>query len=171
MRIGRGPALAVLPAFLTLFVPVKAGASSFGPVRQRVTLGDWRLTIATDRFSGERRCRLTTRKGRILYSHGTAAIRLSGAFNASEAAIRVDNGTPIRWRDLIPEVARLDPGFASDRAAWQLPIPAGMLKNARAVAVSPAFGKRARNYRIAGFGEAIERAVVLGCRPDTVLIR
>lgn len=171
MRIGRGPVLAVLPALLILFVPVKAGASSFGPVRQRVTLGDWRLTIATDRFSGERRCRLETRKGHFLYSRGTTAIRLSRLFNSSEAIIRIDGGAPIRWRDLIPEVARLDPGFASDLTGRQLPIPAEVLKNARVVAVSPAFGRRPRTYRIAGLGGAIERAVVLGCRPDTAFMR
>jgi hypothetical protein len=171
MRIGRGPVLAVLPALLILFVPVKAGASSFGPVRQRVMLGDWRLTIATDRFSGERRCRLATRKGNIAYSDGTATIRLSGVFNASEAVIRVDNGAPVRWRDLIPALARLDPGFASEGAARQLPIPAELVKYARAVAVSPAFGKRARTYRVAGFDVALERAAALGCRPDAAFVR
>ena len=154
-----------------LFVPVRAEASSFWLERQRVTLGDWRLTISTDRFSGERRCRLATGNGHILYSRGMATVRRPRVFNASKAVISVDNGVPTRWRDLIPELARLDPGFVSDRAERQLSIPAEMLKNARTVAVSPDIGKRARSYRIDGFGGAIERAVVLGCRPDTAFIR
>ena len=152
-------------------MPDRAEAYSYGPVRERVALGDWRLTIEADRFSGERRCRLAARKGYVGYSRGTLAIRLPGIFDRSEAIIRVDGGAPIRWRDLIPELAELDPGFAGNRDARLLTVPAELMKNARTVAVSPAFGKRAQTYRIAGLDAALEQAVALGCRPDAAFVR
>lgn len=136
-----------------------------------MVLGDWRLTIASDRFSGERRCRLGTRKGQVRYARGTVAVRLSRIFDPSETVIRVDGGIPVRWRDLIPELARLDPSFSIDSGSRQLLIPSGMVKNAQVVAVAPAFGKPPRAYRVAGLGEAMERAVAYGCRPDAAFVR
>ena len=165
MRIGRGAVLAISPALVGVFVSVAAKAAAFGPARARETIADWRLTVATDRFSGERRCRVSARRGAVVYSHGTIVIRLRRIFNPSEAMIRVDGGVPIRWRDLVPEIARLDPGFASDRDGRRMPLPAGLLKAGRVVAVSPGFGKRARAYRLGGLDKAMERAAALGCRP------
>jgi hypothetical protein len=136
-----------------------------------VAIGHWRLTVAADRFSGERRCRLVTRKGTATYSRGIVAVRLPRIANRSEAVIRVNGGAPTRWRDLIPELARLDPGFASDRDPRVLPVPAELLKDAPWVHISPAYGKRARAYRIAELDPALERAIALGCRPDAAFVR
>lgn len=171
MRSGRGTVLAVLLALVALFVPDRADAYRHGLARERMQLGDWRLTVAADRFSGERRCRLATRGGRVVYSRGIVAIRLRRIADLSEAVVRVDGGAPARWRDLIPELARLDPGFASDRDPRMLPVPAELVKGAQRVEVSPAFGKRARRYPIAGFGAVLERGIALGCRPDTAFVR
>lgn len=161
----------MLLALVLVFAPDRVGASSYGLARQRVSLGDWRLTVAADRFSGERSCRLATRKGTATYSRGIVTVRLPRIANRSETVIRVNGGAPKRWRDLIPELAQLDPGFASDRDPRMLPVPAGLLKDAPWVHISPAHGRRARAYRIAEFDSALERAIALGCRPDAAFVR
>lgn len=168
MRVGRGTVLAVLPALVVLFVADQSEAYSKG--HERVLLGDWRLTVTTDRFSGERHCRLATRRGSAVYGRGVVKVRLPRAFDPSQAVIRVDGGAPVRWRGLIFELARIDPGFASERDPQSLPVPAKLLKDAQLVEVSPAFGKRARRYRIAGSGAALERAAALGCRSDAAFV-
>lgn len=170
MRSGWGAVPAGLLALVLVFAPDRVDASSYGLARQRVSLGDWRLTVAADRFSGERRCRLAIRKGTATYSRGIVSIRLPRIVNLSEAVIRVNGGAPKRWRDLVPELARLDPGFASDRDPWTLPVPAELLKGAPWVHISPAYGKRARGFRVAEFDSALERAVALGCRPDAAFV-
>jgi hypothetical protein len=157
--------LVISPALVGVFVPVQATAASFQVARGRETVADWRLTVAIDRFSGERRCRVSSRRSAAFYSRSTIVIRLSRTFDPSEAMIRVDGGVPIRWRDLMPEIARLDPGFAGDREGRRMPLPVELLKAARVVAVSPGFGRRARAYRIGGLNAAMERAAALGCRP------
>lgn len=163
--------LAGLLALVVLFFPDTGEAHSYLSLRQRVAVGDWQLTVVVDRFSGERRCRLATRSGNALYRHGTIAIRLPGRSDRSQAVIRVNGGPPNRWRDLIPELARLDPGFAGDRDPGMLPVPSELLKGARSIYVSPGFGKRARAYRIAGFEAALVRGVTLGCHRDAAFVR
>lgn len=162
---------AVLLALVLVFVPGRGEAYAAGFLRQRASLGDWRLTVRTDRFSGERRCRLVTRRGNASYTRGIIAIRLSRVFDPSEAVLRADGGAAVRWRGLIPELARLDPGFASERDPRKLQIPAALMKDAQQVEVSPAFGKRARRYRIAGLDAALEQAVAFGCRSDAAFVR
>ncbi|MBB5712712.1 hypothetical protein [Sphingomonas xinjiangensis] len=164
MLIGKRAVLAFSPALVGLYVPAQASAA-FGPAHGPETIADWRLAVAADPFSGERRCRVWARRGAVAYSRGTIVIRLPRVFNPSEAMIHVDDGVPIRWRDLVPEIARLDPGFASDRDGRRMLVPAELLKGRRLVAVSADFGKRPRAYRIAGLYEVVERAAALGCRP------
>lgn len=171
MRGGRGAVPAVLLALVVLFVSDQGQAYSAGSSRQRVAVADWRLAATVDRFSGERRCRLATRRGSVLYSRGVVIIRLSRLSDFTEAVIRVDGSAPIRWRNLIPELARLDPGFAIDRDPGIMPVPAQLLNGAALIEVSPAFGKRARAFRVAGLDEALEHAATLGCRSDAAFVR
>ncbi|WP_448662646.1 hypothetical protein ACG3SL_18615 [Sphingomonas sp. CJ20] len=163
--------LAGLLALVVLFFPDTGEAHSYLSLRQRVAVGDWKLTVVVDRFSGERRCRLATRGGNALYRHGTIAIRLPRRSDHSQAVIRVNGGAPTRWRDLVPDLARVDPGFAGDRDPGMLPIPPELLKAAQSIYVSPGFGKRARAYRIAVFHAALDRAVTLGCHRTAAFVR
>ena len=170
MSVGRGVALAIMPALVVLVAPAKVLASSFGPVRERAVVGDWRLTVATDRFSGERRCRLASAAGNVVYRRGTPAIRLPRIPNSSDAVVRVDAGTPVRWRDLIPELVRRDPGVLSTRDPRWLSIPLARIEKARVVWISPGFGKRGRAYRTAGLDAALERAAAFGCGSDAAFV-
>lgn len=136
-----------------------------------MAFADWRLSIEGDRFSGAWRCQLTAGRGRVAYARDVVTIRLSGKVDMSEAFVRIDGGTPARWRDFLPKVAAIDPGFASDLDARTLSIPAALLRDAQSVAISPAFGKRVHTFRIAGLGSAVESAAARGCGPAAFLLR
>lgn len=159
--------LAVLPALAVLCSSAAVLARQSGLARDRTSIGDWHLTVTTDRFSGERRCAIARHRGNAWYARRLVVFDVGRAINPSDIVIRIDDGDAIRWRDIIPEVARLDPSFASNRNARWVPIPAAMIQGARVVAIAPSFGKKPRSFRVGRFGEMYDQAVELGCRTDT----
>jgi hypothetical protein len=146
-------------------LPTKVGAKQ--TITEKRNLGDWRLIVSIDRFSNERTCSLRSRNGRMVYVANAIGFRLGQDVDIVHAFFRVDEGEPHRWRDQLPELARLkvaidgrDMDRPTDDIVW-LPVP--LLQNARQVAIQGRPGKRARKFRLndfVGLKEAADRA---GC--------
>lgn len=169
MRFVKWAVPAVAPVLVFVALPARSAASDYAPARVHLSVGDWRLDIFSDRFSGEHRCRLTANRRALSYERGSVIVHLGGGYDATDTAVRVDSGSPVRWRDLIPQLARRDPGFVVDRQ--HLPLLSTLVKGARRLAVSPGFGRRPRIFRIGGFDEAMQQAAALGCRSDAAFVR
>ena len=92
---------AVIAAWL--LVPVSSLAARHGEVRhERTSLGEWRLDIARDRFSGAIACRLAARDHRALYRAQAVAFGVRDARDMDRAVYRIDGGPPRASRDDLP---------------------------------------------------------------------
>ncbi|MEJ7928199.1 hypothetical protein WG908_15740 [Sphingobium sp. AN641] len=130
--------------------------------------GSWQLDIRTDRFSGDVVCRL--RGKRLLYLSGAVGFRFGHRASVMDAWVRIDNGPAMRWRDQLPELARLrvpidgaDMDVPTDGIVW---LPAQLIDNAGIVAIQPVPGKGARSFDIAGFRELLAAGRRAGCDPE-----
>lgn len=110
---------------------------------------------------------MASRSGRVHYAGGAVGFRLPRHTEPGSVAIRLDAGPAARWRDLTPELARLDLPVArtaltrpADGPIW---VPAHLLLTATLLEVS--FGRRSAvtRFRVGGLGEAIAIAKSRGC--------
>lgn len=149
---------------------VDANARSSGVSGKRFSESAWQIFVETDRFSGARRCRLSLRKGKAVYGDGAIVFHLNRHINVSEATVKIDGDTALRWRDLIPDLAGGigDPLLVS--SSKHIPIPSHLIEGAREVAIAPAFGKRPRIFDVTGFDAALRSMVEAGCTPDDAFI-
>jgi hypothetical protein len=171
-----------MPAFLALCVGAAsaAGALPLLPrhppvVRHRTDVGDWRLDISRNPFSGDVACRLRDRHGRAFYRQGALGFRFRRSWDVAEAVYRVDGGTVRAARDDLPELIRIgtpiDTGGIANATEGVVWIPAARLARANAVAVQPRPDRAVRIFRFRGFRGLYELAVARGCTPDSRFVR
>jgi hypothetical protein len=168
-----GAAALLCSIFAAAILPTKVGAKQI--TTEKRNLGDWRLIVSIDRFSNERTCSLRSRNSRMVYVANVIGFRLGQDVDIVHAFFRVDDGEPHRWRDQLPELARLkvaidgrDMDRPTDDIVW---LPAPLLQDARQVAIQGRPGKRARKFRLNGFADLKEVAVGLGCAAEARFVR
>jgi hypothetical protein len=143
--------------------------------KSRHALGDWTLRIARNRFSGSVVCRLRSRNGKILYVADALGFRFNKHLDVMNAWVRVDGGEPYRWRNDLPELARLDVAIdgrnldaPTDGIVW---IPAASLADASQVVIQPRADRSPRVFRLHGFAGLRDIGRALGCDPETQFVR
>lgn len=128
----------------------------------------WQLDIIQDAFSGDLRCSLRSRDGRMFYTAEAVAFRAGNAGHSLSAWVRIDDGPPARWRDFLPDLARLrvaiggrDIARPTDGLIW---LPSELLEGAKAVSIQVGFGEPARVFHLGGFSERLAEGRDRGCR-------
>ena len=143
--------------------------------RSRVALADWVLTVETSRFTGEKICRLQDRKHLVSYARGALGFRVGNHLTTLGAWVKVDDGMPTRWRDMMPELVRL--GVPMDGAGLDDPtdstvwIPVRLLEDASRVAIQPNEQKRPQTFHLHGFTGLRDIAREQGCVPESRFVR
>lgn len=134
-------------------------------------LGDWRLEIAKNSFSGEVACRLRARNHKALYNAGAVGFRFKHKWNVEDAVYRIDGGEPHAWRDDLPDLiahgAPLDRGNmenTSDGVVW---VPYERLTEANTIAIEPRRDRRAVTFHFRGLAPLHEKALAQGCTPES----
>ena len=161
------------PAAVHVRVPVISKAPQIAKRKQ--VLGDWRLEIVKGKFSGDVACHLRAKGNRVFYVANALGFRFGKRLDTLGAWIRLDGGAPYRWRDDLPELARL--GVAIDGRNLDAPtggiiwIPAAKLAEVNRVQIQPRADKRARTYHLRGFAGLREIARGAGCAPETRFVR
>ena len=161
------------PASVHVRVPFVSKASQV--TKRKQMLGDWRLEIVKGKFSGDIACHLRSKNKRVFYVTDALAFRFGKRLDTLSAWIRLDGGEAYRWRDDLPELARL--GVAIDGRNLDAPtdgivsIPAAKLTEVNRVQIQPRPDKRARTYHLRGFTGLREIARTMGCAPETRFIR
>lgn len=170
-----GLALAAAPGAAPAAVHVPLMPRPSQSTKAKHVLGDWQLLIARSRFSGEVACRLRSRNGRILYVANALGFRFDKHMDVLNAWVRIDGGAPYRWRDDLPELARLEVAIdgrnldaPTDGIVW---IPSARLADVRQVSIQPRPDRRPRAFRLRGFSGLRDIARALGCAPETRFIR
>jgi len=137
--------------------------------------GRWQLELIRDRFSDDTRCRLFAMRHDAFYLGDALAFDLRGSADVMAAWLRIDGGAPARWRDMLPELARLrvpiggrDLARPTDGLVW---VPAAMLANAHSVTIQPGFGKRPTTFLLEGFATLRQQATDLGCTARARFVR
>lgn len=120
---------------------------------------DWRLDVKRDAFSGDVICRLRSRDGAALYVQNAIGFCFGRKARVMQASFRIDDGQVMRWRDQLPELARLrvslngrDMSSPTDGIVW---LPAAMLDGARTVSVQPRPGASPKTFSLAGLAELL----------------
>ena len=141
--------------------------SQTAPPRSELTrVGNWRLSVHREAFTGTVTCRLTRRW--MEYRRQTLIIHLPTRIDSSAAVYRIDQGAPVWVRDDQMRMARK--GFALDNDNLDNPsgglvrIPAERLVGARQVFIEAiANTPRPYMFRIDGFDTVLALAGQLGC--------
>jgi len=157
---------------LALAAPSPARAARHGDVRrERLTLGDWRLDIARDRFSGGIACRLAARDHFAVYRAQAVAFRFGSRRDVGNAVYRVDGGPPRVSRDDVPRL--IAAGVPLDRGSMDFPqaglvwVPLSVLRQGNSVAIEPGPGQHARQFHFRGLIALHDMAVERGCTPES----
>lgn len=130
-----------------------------------VRVGDWRLTVHREAFTGAVTCRLARRW--MEFRRQTLIIHLPTRVDSSAAVYRIDQGSPFWVRQDQMRMARL--GFALDNDNLDNPsgglvrIPAERLVGARLVFIEAVANTRPYMFRIDGLDVALARAGQFGC--------
>lgn len=173
MRAFLRPALTVFAlAAASLSLPSAAGVRSHS---YRIALEGWRLHVATDPFSGSVACRLKATSGKMIYVAHAVGFRLGRHKDVTDAWVRIDGGEPFRWRDTLPELARMrvaidgrDMASPTDGIVW---LPAALLEKASRVDIQPAAGRRAKVFDLRGFAGLREMGRQRVCSPETRFVQ
>jgi hypothetical protein len=129
------------------------------------SVGGWRLYVVTDRFTGQRSCKLYRPK--VDYQRQALVLHLSRRADTSNAVYRVDGGPLVSSRADDMELARL--GFALSDDDLENPsgglvrVPARRIEGASAVTVEVPASHRPIRFRIEGLAAALETAAEAGC--------
>lgn len=168
-------ALAILVASgatASVRVPLLSKSSQF--VKRKMLLGDWQLQITRGKFSGDIACRLRSRNGKIVYVADALGFRFGKHLDVMNAWVRIDGGEAYRWRNDLPELARLGVAIGgknldvpTDGIVW---IPAAGLVEVNRVDVQPRPDKRPRTFHLRGFAGLRDIARTMGCTPEVRFI-
>lgn len=130
----------------------------------------WHLSISKDDFSGDVRCRLRSADDRMIYRPHALGFRFGRHDDVLGAWIRIDDGVPVRWRDMFPELARTrvtmsgrDLASPTDGMIW---IPVSLLTHTDGVSIQTRRGKRPRVFHLEDFTSTLEDARAQGCVPE-----
>jgi hypothetical protein len=162
-------AAAAIAGWLILPAPALA---RHGDVRdERTSLGDWRLDIARDRFSGGVACRLAARDHRALYRAQAVAFDLRQAHNPGRAVYRIDGGPPRASRDDLPGLIAanvpMDRGSMDNPKQGLVWVPLAVLATGNSIAIEPGPGQRIRRFHYRGLVALHAIAVERGCAPES----
>ena len=147
------------------------------PVSQsRMARGDWRLTIETDRFSGQKRCHLAEHHRRVIYAAGALGFSFAAHADTAGAWFKIDDAAPpSRWQDELPALTRLGAPMEataldtpSDGIVW---VPASRLDGANHIAIQPGDRQRATIFPLQGFASLRDIAHQMGCTPEQRFVR
>lgn len=164
---------------LVLLGETKAEASAFPSsswlIKRHVVVGDWRLDVAVNHFSGSLICRLRSRGGRMRYQAGAVGFAFNKSWHVGEATYRIDNGASRSSRAdfaaLIARTAPIDSGSIanpSDGVVW---IPYDDLAHANSVTIQARPDRQPRTFRLTGLNGLHATAVARGCRPESRFVR
>jgi hypothetical protein len=144
-------------------------------VRHRTRVGDWRLDVARNPFSGDIVCRLRDAHGQAIYRQGAVGFRFRRSWDVAAAVYRLDGGEPRAWRDDLPELVRLgtpmDTGGIDNPTEGRVWIPLSRLSGVNAVAIQPRLDRAQRVFHLRGFRGLYELAQARGCVPDVRFVR
>jgi hypothetical protein len=164
MRCGLVAVLALLT-----FVPCAHAAPKYINVGT-TRLGDWRLDVARDGFSGAIACRLEMHHHRALVRAGAVGFRFPRHWDLTNAVYRLDDGAPRRSRDDIPRLLALGVPFdrgpidnAADGWIW---IPLAALDDVRTIVFEPRPGHSLTTVTLHGLSALYDQAQARGCTPD-----
>jgi len=153
----------ILVALLTWLGPSAQAAS--GHPGETTRVGDWRLTVHREVFTGVVTCKLV--RGRTEYRRHTLIVHLPARVDTSAAVYRIDQGKPFWVRQDQMRTARM--GFALDDDSLENPsgglvrIPAERLVGAHALSIEATTNLTPFQFRIDGLDAALARAGRLGC--------
>lgn len=133
----------------------------------RLRFGDWTLAWERDRFTSDVTCRIDARDDRISFGGSALGFHFGRGADVLRAAFRVDEGPVLRWRDELPELARLrvaisgrDMTSPTDGIVW---IPADRLRDAAFVTIQPHPRAKPRTFRLRGLDAMLAQATERGC--------
>lgn len=165
-----------LPSFLAALAchaataGLPASAHRLAVERHRTTVGDWRLDIARDTFSGLVSCRLRARNGKASYVGRAVGFRFKRTWDVAEAIYRIDGGPPRASRDdraeLIGLRAPVETGGMMNPTEGIVWIPFARLAAANSVEIVARPGKRSRTYHFHGLKGLLAIGQARGCRPE-----
>lgn len=174
MRVASGLFLA------GLCLSASAAALPFFPkhpriARHRTEMGEWRLDMSTNPFSGSVVCRLRDRHGQAFYQQGAIGFRFRAGWDVSNAVYRLEEGAPISWRNDLPELVRLgtpiDTGGIDNPTRGIVWIPLSQLEGVNAITIQPRPDRTQRTFRLSGFRGLYEEAAARGCSPDSRFVQ
>ncbi|WP_428334192.1 hypothetical protein [Novosphingobium sp.] len=139
--------------------------------RQSAAQGDWHLTVARDKFSGELACLLKSRDGRAIYRSGGVGFQFHFVKSVTDAVYRVDRGEARATRDDLPRLIKLntpiDHGSMPDPTNGVVWVPYDQIAQARAIAIEPQRGDPVRVFRLRGLAALHDLATARGCAPES----
>ena len=155
--------------------PLPVLAAHHGDVRhERTTLGEWRLDIARDHFSGEIACRLAARDHHAIYRAQAVAFRFGNLKDVVNAVYRIDAGPPRASRDDLPTLLAagvpLDRGAMDNARAGMVWVPFETLRQANAISIQPRPDRRAITVHFRGLIALHDIAVERGCSPESSFV-
>jgi hypothetical protein len=172
-----------LPLVTALLVAVVAAfpahADVLGPHHPRITyettrLGDWRLDIARDPFSGGIACRLRSGDHKAFYRADAVGFRFAAKWNVAQAVYRLDGGEPRTQRDDLPELIAsgtpLDRGGMDNASGGVVWVPFETLRQANMIAIAPRPDRRAVTLHFRGLIALHDIAVERGCSPESSFV-
>ncbi len=149
-------------------VPLISGPSQI--IHRKLKLGDWRLFIMRSRFSGDTVCQLRDKTNKVVFMANAVGFRLGEHKNTLDAWVRLDSNSPYRWRDDLPELARLavtldgrDLDAPTDGIVW---LPSSQVETVNQVAIQLNPHKKPKVFHLRGFTGLREIARNQGCTPD-----
>jgi hypothetical protein len=140
-------------------------------LKQKKSLGEWRLIVEHDSFSGERTCHLRSKNKKVLFVGNAVGFRFGRHKNTLDAWVKVDGAQAYRWRDDLPELSRL--GVAINGASLDAPtdgvvwLPLARIEDANRVDIQLWQGKRPKQFHFRGMAGLRDIARETGCAPDT----
>ncbi|ESQ87825.1 hypothetical protein ABENE_16870 [Asticcacaulis benevestitus DSM 16100 = ATCC BAA-896] len=135
----------------------------------------WRMTIQTDGFTGQVRCRLmkmkTLTEGRITYAQKTFGFEMGENVNTLNAWYSIDNRPAKRWQTLSPVLAAnrvsLEGASLENPTGGVVLLPEAEIGNARVVTIRANEKSQPREFKLKGFESAVAAARYNGCAADT----
>ncbi|WP_428333322.1 hypothetical protein [Novosphingobium sp.] len=139
--------------------------------RQSTSQGEWHLTIARDKFSGELACQLKSRDGRGLYRSGGVGFKFHFVRTVTDAVYRIDRGDAHASRDDLPRLIALntpiDHGSMADPSDGVVWVPYDRIAQAQAIAIEPQRGDPVRVFHLRGLATLHDLAIARGCAPES----
>jgi hypothetical protein len=135
--------------------------------RTHKRIGSWTLTVMHDRFAAETKCRLTTQG--MNYWREAIVVRLPQSTDTSDAAYRVDDGTPRPASEDAMELAHqgfpLHHDDLANPSGGFVVVPAHLVTGANRLSVQARPGGRVWSFKLSGLDTALEAARAAGCGP------